>query len=139
MWRREVEQRPYDDRKRVTILVIDDEQTVRRALERLLVRMGYAVLLADSGNSALLAYAEKHDLIDYVLLDHMMPDMNGTETFHRLRELDPSVKVILSSGYSRDDQIEELLRCGAVGFVQKPFEMQALLAHLPLASSKSID
>jgi CheY-like chemotaxis protein len=134
-----VEERPRSDRRRVSILVIDDEQTVRRALERLLVRMGYTVYLADSGTAALAAYADKCDRIDYVLLDHMMPDMNGAETFHRLRALDPAAKVILSSGYCRDDGIEELLRCGAVGFVQKPFEMQELLVHLPLAVPNPAD
>ena len=127
------------DGRRISVLVIDDEQTVRRALSRLLGRMGFTVYLADSGSAALTAYAEKPGSIDYVLLDHTMPDMDGSETFRRLRALDPAAKVILSSGYGRSEEIEELLRCGALAFVQKPFEMRTLLAHLPQAAADRAD
>jgi two-component system, cell cycle sensor histidine kinase and response regulator CckA len=133
------ESRPKNGEKEMTILVIDDEPTVRRALERLLVRMGYTVLLADSGRAALAAYAERPGGIDYVLLDHTMPDMNGSETFRRLRALDPTARVIVASGYGRNDEIEALLEGGAVGFIQKPFDMKALVAHLPIAAAGPAD
>ena len=94
--------------------------------EQMINRLGYTVYVADSGQSALELYEEKKDEIDVVLLDLVMPELSGEELFGRLREVNPSVKVILSSGYNIDEAPGALMVSGAAGFIQKPFNMAKL-------------
>ncbi len=110
-----------------TVLVVDDEPDILSLLGRVLGKHGYTVLLAESGPQALEMFRERRDEIDLVVLDLIMPEMSGVETFHRLRELDPDVRVLLSSGYSEEGQARELLAAGAQGFLQKPYDFRAVL------------
>ncbi len=112
------------------VLLVDDEQIVRNSSKRLLERMGFSVFLAEDGNSAVDIYKTHRNSIVLVLLDQIMPVMDGNETFHALRKLDPEVKVLLCSGYAKDERIEQLLDQGACGFVEKPFDMQSLSREL---------
>ncbi|HDM10430.1 MAG TPA: response regulator, partial [Desulfobacteraceae bacterium] len=66
------------------------------------------------------------DNIDFVLLDMLMPKMGGKEVFLKLKEIDPDVKVLLSSGYSLDGEAQELMDMGCAGFIQKPFRLKDL-------------
>ncbi len=109
-----------------TILLVDDEQTIREIGEEMLRRLGYGVLTAAGGEEAVALYGEKGDGVDLVVLDMIMPRMGGSETFDRLKAMDPAVKVLLSSGYSLDGQAAELMARGCDGFIQKPFKMTAL-------------
>ena len=111
-----------------TILVIDDEVDVRELCKDLLRTLGYSVLLADSGSEGIKIYREKKDEIALVILDMIMPKMGGREVFQSLKVINPEVKVLLCSGFSQNGfgGIEELLRNGAVEFVQKPFSRQAI-------------
>ncbi|MBL7211032.1 MAG: PAS domain S-box protein [Desulfobacteraceae bacterium] len=111
---------------RDTVLLVDDEELVLDAGEQMLRRLGYEVLVAGSGQEALALYEKNHAKIDIVLLDMVIPGMGGGETYDRMREIDPTVKVLLSSGYSIDGEATEILERGCDGFIQKPFDLIAL-------------
>ena len=110
-----------------TILVVDDEKIIRDLVKRLLSNASYTVLLAESGAEAVEIYREQGDKIDLVILDIIMPEMGGQETYERLREIDPNVKVLLSSGYSQNGQAQEILEAGVQGFLQKPYDLSQVL------------
>ncbi len=109
-----------------TVLFVDDEEVVVTVGRQMLEKLGYAVLTATGGKEALNAYTNSNNKIDIVILDMIMPDMGGGETFDRLREMNPNLKVLLSSGYSIDGQAAEILRRGCNGFIQKPFGLKKL-------------
>jgi PAS domain S-box-containing protein len=109
-----------------TVLVVDDEESVRDVASRMLEREGYAVLLAGDGAEALRIFTGHADRIGLVLLDMTMPRKNGIETFAELRALDPAVRVVLTSGYDRQEATQELVDRGLAGFLQKPFTLEDL-------------
>ena len=113
-----------------TILLVDDEEMIVEVSTKLLEKMGYAVLIAHDGSEALKVYRDKLNEISLVILDLIMSDMGGGEVYDRLREINPQVKVLLSSGYSRDGQANEILKRGCDGFIQKPFSLKALSEKL---------
>jgi PAS domain S-box-containing protein len=109
-----------------TILVVDDEENIRTIAKIILDELGYRVYLAKDGFDAIKIYKNKKKQIDLVLLDLIMPNMNGESTFQKLKEINPKVKVVLSSGFSKNISSEKLLKEGALGFIQKPYLMQEL-------------
>ena len=109
-----------------TVLLVDDEDMVLDVGERMLKNLGYEVLLAEGGREAIELYNKNLDNIAMVLLDMVMPDMGGGETYDRMKEINTDIKVLLSSGYSIDGQATEILKRGCDGFIQKPFHMQEL-------------
>lgn len=108
------------------ILVVDDEELVRTTATALLEALGYSTLIAENGRKAVEIYAREHETIDLVLLDMMMPEMNGTDCFLALRELIPQVRVILSSGFSPDAELDKLKGMGLAGFIPKPYQLNEL-------------
>ncbi|MCP4603994.1 MAG: response regulator [Proteobacteria bacterium] len=108
------------------VLLVDDELIIRTSARRLLEKLGYTVFLAENGQIALEVYKKRRDLISLVLLDMIMPVMDGPETFQELLQINPEVKVVLLSGYSKDEKVEPLLDNGATGFIQKPFDLRIL-------------
>lgn len=106
---------------RGTVLVIDDEEIVRRTARTTLERFGYKVLLADDGMQGVERFRELAATIDVVLLDMTMPVMSGEETFRELRLIQPEIRVILSSGYNEAEAIRRFTGKGLAGFVQKPY------------------
>lgn len=115
-----------------TILLVDDEEMIRELGRAILERQGYRVLQADDGISALDAFQRHAGEIDLVILDLTMPNLSGRETFRRLRELDPNVGVLLSSGYSTDE-FEPGELDGILGFVPKPYRIEELTAAVRTA------
>ncbi|MBW2107385.1 MAG: PAS domain S-box protein, partial [Deltaproteobacteria bacterium] len=111
---------------RGVILLVDDEPTVLDVGAKLLNKLGYTVLTASSGRDALNLYQEKDDEVDLILLDMVMPDMGGAETFDGIKKINPSAKVLLASGYAQDGRAGEILKRGCNGFIQKPFSIQEL-------------
>jgi PAS domain S-box-containing protein len=109
-----------------TVLLVDDEELIIDVGSQMLKKMEYDVLTAEGGKEALVIYAENSEQIDMVILDIMMPGMNGRDTFKALKEIDPEVRVLLSSGYSLDGQATDILNMGCKGFIQKPFNMSEL-------------
>ncbi len=109
-----------------TILLVDDEKGVIEVCSEMLETLGYKVQTANDGIEALEVLKKKNIYIDLVVLDMVMPRMDGTETFDNIKILDPEMKVLLSSGYSREDQIEQMLEKGCDGFILKPFDVETL-------------
>lgn len=114
-----------------TILVVDDEEFIRKMLERMLTHGNYRVLAADCGEQALEILAgEQGQTVDLVILDLMMPGMGGKKTFHAIKALGRDIKVLLSSGFGKEGDVQEILTAGADGFMQKPFIMNELLSTI---------
>ncbi len=109
-----------------TILLIDDEDLVMEVGEKLLNVMGYKVIKARDGEEALETYRSRRQEVDLIILDLIMPRMEGGEVFRKLREISPRVKILLSSGYSLDAKVSRILEQGTCGFIQKPFDMEQL-------------
>jgi CheY-like chemotaxis protein len=109
-----------------TVLLVDDEDRVMDVGTKLIEKLGYTVLEARGGRQAVEIYKENKDKIDLVLLDIVMPDMGGGEAYDRMKEINPDVKVLLSSGYDIDRDANELLARGCDAFIQKPFSMKEL-------------
>jgi len=113
-----------------TILFVDDEEWVHDIGRQILQNMGYRSLTAKSGREAIDVYKERWREIDMVIVDMTMPDMGGGETFERLREINPDIKGLLSSGYDLNGEASEILALGCQGFIQKPFTMKELSEKL---------
>ncbi|HVO68235.1 MAG TPA: PAS domain S-box protein [Syntrophales bacterium] len=108
------------------ILLIDDEDLIITVTRDILENLGYSVRSAKSGHEAVEIYRSDRDMIDLVILDMVMPDMGGGETFDLLKEVNPDVKVILSSGYSLNGQAIRIMERGCHAFIQKPFTLLSL-------------
>jgi len=109
-----------------TVLMIDDEEVVRKSTSRLLAHLGFEVITARDGQEGVDLFREHHGRILFVLLDLIMPRMGGEETLDALREIDPGVKVLVSSGFTDESRVQRLTEKGAQGFLPKPFDMGAL-------------
>ena len=111
---------------REAILMVDDEEPVLDISVKLLKTMGYTVFAARSGREALGIYQTEKDRIALVILDMIMPMMGGGDTYEKLKQINPNVKVLLASGYSIDGQASQILTRGCNGFIQKPFKLGEL-------------
>ena len=109
-----------------TILLVDDEEIIKETGQTMLEELGYSVLTAQSGSEGIETYARHKHQINLVVLDMIMPDMGGAETFERLRAVAPDVKILLSSGYGLNHQVAAILDRGCNGFIQKPFNLTEL-------------
>ncbi len=113
-----------------TVLVVDDEEMVRRVAGMILREAGYEVLLARDGVEAIEMVRKHGHEIVCVLLDMMMPRMGGEETFTEMRRLRPDIRVLLSSGYNEQTATNRFAGKGLAGFIQKPYTMKVLLAKV---------
>jgi CheY-like chemotaxis protein len=117
------------------ILVVDDEEGVRHFAEQALTHLGYTVDVFADGRSAVEHYRAHHADIDLVLLDLIMPGLDGEGTFVLMQEIDPQVRVVVASGFHREKIMNTLLEQGALGFVDKPFGVSDLsreiARHMP--------
>ncbi len=109
-----------------TILVIDDESLLRKVATSMLATLGFTVITAENGLEGIEKYAEHQADISIILLDMMMPVMNGEETFQKLRLMNPEVKVLLCSGYNEQEATQRFTGKGLAGFIQKPYRLNAL-------------
>ncbi|MFP4531826.1 MAG: response regulator [Desulfobacterales bacterium] len=109
-----------------TVLLVDDEEMVLDVSRELLEGLGYSVETAGSGSAALEILEAKTDAIDLVILDFTMPEMGGEETFRHLKSIRPDVPVLVSSGFSLNVEVREILRHERTGFIQKPFRLHTL-------------
>jgi PAS domain S-box-containing protein len=109
-----------------TILLVDDEEIILDVGRQILETMGYHVLTASSGMDAIRLYEGSKSTITLVILDMIMPELGGGAVFDRLKQINPKVKVLLSSGYSINGQAVEIIDRGCSGFIQKPFTLEQL-------------
>jgi len=108
-----------------TILLIDDEQVILDVGTMMLKKLGYNALRVDTGLEASQIFRDHKDIIGLVILDMKLPDENGSDTCKRLKEINPDVRVLHTSGYGIALGIESL-NCGCTEFLQKPFTFEEL-------------
>ena len=119
------------------MLVIDDEEIVRRVCTRLLHAHDVATAEADGGPAGLALFRANPTAYSLVLLDLAMPEMTGAECFRLLREVDPTIPIVLMSGFPKDQSVEELLALGRAAFLPKPFVRSALIEALTSVAGAS--
>lgn len=112
------------------LMVIDDEDTIRKLVGEILEMAGHQVIYCKDGSEAVEWFQKSTKKIDLVILDMIMPNLNGRETFIALKKMQPTLKVLISSGYSINDDIQYLLSKGAFGYIQKPFRADDLLRRV---------
>ncbi len=111
---------------RGVILLADDEKVIRFTGKVILNDLGYDVITAVNGRDALELYKLNTDSIDLVILDMIMPEMNGHDCFFQLKKINPEVKILLSSGFSKEQDLQDLLDNGLNGVVKKPYHTSEL-------------
>ena len=109
-----------------TILIVDDEEHVLEACDTMLKRLGYKTILAQNGKKAVDIFQKQNSEIDLIILDMIMPEMDGLTAYEYLKEIKPDVKVILASGYSITDNVKEIVDKGCDEFIQKPFSLSQI-------------
>ncbi len=106
-----------------SVLLVDDEERILTVGREICKALGYSVITSDSGKKAIEIYKEQKNKINLVILDMIMPEMNGLETFIKLKKINPDIKVLLSTGYSIDEKAQEMLRQGCRGYILKPYSV----------------
>ncbi len=105
-----------------TVLVVDDEELVLDLEVSMLQKIGYNTLIACNSREACQLFNDKNEQIDLVILDMIMPDENGATTYKRLKRINPDVKVLVSTGYGKDGNVEEILNDSQNELIMKPFK-----------------
>jgi CheY-like chemotaxis protein len=109
-----------------TVLVVDDDQSLRYLVRRTLRSVGYTVLMAEDGNAALRLIEEHQGAIQLLLTDLVMPEMSGHELARRSREVNPGLRVLYMSGYTEDEAMRQSMQNDGTAFVAKPFSVSSL-------------
>lgn len=109
-----------------TILLVDDEDAILNDGRDILSSLGYIVFVAKGGKDAVRIYKKNKGKIDLVILDMIMPGMDCMDTFKAMREINPDLKVMISSGCIMDYKVDETTEKGFEGFIQKPFRLKEL-------------
>lgn len=110
-----------------TILLVDDEETIRSLGKEILTAFGFSVLMAEDGRDAVNIFQKEFQHINLVILDLMMPHMDGADCFLELKRIKPNIKVLMSSGYNEQEITQRFIGKGLAGFLQKPYQIQQLL------------
>jgi DNA-binding NtrC family response regulator len=118
-----------------TILVVDDDQLVRAAIGHALADLGYQVIESADGEQALRVFRERRSEIAAILLDMVMPRMNGRTCYQALSEIDRAVRVVLMTGHAMNDEVQSILDLGVCGFLAKPCSIDQLSTALSDALS----
>jgi CheY-like chemotaxis protein len=113
-------------KEKYRILLVDDEELILDVGGQMLAKIGLEVITAENGVRAVEMYKQEKGRIDLVILDLIMPGIDGIDTYQLLKEMDSDVKVLISSGYRKDERVESFLKEPSTGFIKKPFS----LAHL---------
>ena len=122
-FRPEADHSPFRGR---TILVIDDEEMVVNITEIMLKKLGHQIHKAHSGQEGLSVFQTYRNQIDLIICDMIMPRMDGLELVHRLRKINPRVKVLLSSGSLIDEDEKDVVNRGFDGLIKKPYKLNDL-------------
>ncbi len=108
------------------ILLVDDEEIIRIIGKKILTHMGYNVIIAKNGKEAVDIYKKQYSEIDVVIMDMLMPKLNGKEAFAEMKIINKNCKIVISSGFLKDHDIEELKTMGLAGFIHKPYKSEEL-------------
>jgi PAS domain S-box-containing protein len=112
------------------LLLVDDEKSILETVKEMISLFGYSVETAQSGEEAIEIYAGQKDEFELVVLDLIMPGGGGRKCLQELHEINPEVKVLMTSGYMSATQAEELAQAGAAGFIHKPYRPEDLLFNI---------
>jgi PAS domain S-box-containing protein len=112
--------------QRGRVLLVDDEALILKYCGEMIDSLGFTVLTAESGSDALQLYEAEHERIELVILDMVMPGMDGHQLFQALTEINPRIKVLLSSGFALDARAEQILAQGPHGWLKKPYNRDQL-------------
>jgi DNA-binding NtrC family response regulator len=108
------------------ILIIDDEAVVRRMAGDMMRYLGYEVTCIGDSREAVEFYREHYASIDLVMIDMIMPGLGGRECFQAMKEINPAIRAVLSTGYGQDSAVQKIIDEGVQGFIQKPYEVDDL-------------
>lgn len=109
------------------VLLVDDEEIIRSTGKDLLEEIGYTVVTANNGRAGVDIFKKSPAEFDIIILDMIMPEMNGTEAFYAIKEIDPNTKIFIASGYTKEEKLDELEKHGLDGFIPKPFKLDKLM------------
>lgn len=118
-----------DGEEKILIMVVDDEEVIRNMVKDFLSVRGYEIILASNGSEALEKFRQHEGEVELVLLDMVLPEKNGMEVLNDLRQINPRVKAILTSGYTRNIT-ENNLDNDITSFLQKPFRIATLIQKI---------
>jgi DNA-binding response OmpR family regulator len=121
---------PAPEKKRRSLLIVDDEPMALVLAKRVLMEAGFEVVTAQSGFECLDLFRKRPRHFDLILLDLAMPFMDGEETFGRLRNIRPDVVVLLSTGFIAEERLDRMLGAGLAGFLRKPHRPSELVANI---------
>ncbi|HPO91069.1 MAG TPA: response regulator [Victivallales bacterium] len=113
-----------------TILLVDDQDAIWDFMIEALQTLGYTVILAENGLDAVEIYKENPKKIDLVILDMIMPKLGGHSTFYQIKAIDPDAKILLSSGYVSEEEVDDILKQGAKGFIPKPHRISVIAKEI---------
>ncbi len=117
-------------REDATILLVDDEASVREIARENLKSLGYRVITAKEGKTALSIYKSHYRDIDLVILDLIMPGLGGADTFEAMQDVNPQVKALITSGFNFNLSIQKMMNQGALGFIHKPYRIADISAKI---------
>ena len=110
------------DKEKTIALIVDDEEIMLDIESFMLQKIGFNTLKASNSAEACRLYEEEKEHIDIVILDMLMPDEKGTDTYKKLKRLNPDIRVLITSGSEKDRNVDEILNDGQNGFIKKPFK-----------------
>jgi PAS domain S-box-containing protein len=122
-----------------TVLLVDDEELILEVGQAMLEKLGYRVLSSRNGREAVERIRNGENEIDLVILDMIMPEMDGGKAFERIRHIRPEIPVILSSGYAINGQATDIMERGCNGFIQKPFDMITISQKIRQVLDESLE
>jgi len=114
--------------KKNVILIVDDDDSLRQTLGAIVEIEGFDFYEAVNGAEACEIYKNEQKKISFIVLDMIMPEMSGYETFFKLKEINDDIKALIISGYSENKEVFEMLEKGAVAFLRKPFKIKELMS-----------
>ena len=120
------------------ILLVDDERGVIEVCSEMLETLGYEVLIAESGPEAITILKTETASVDLVILDMVMPGMNGFETYEKIREISPDSRVLVCSGYSKEEEVMQMIEKGCDDYLYKPFDVAMLSEKLQAVFHRSV-
>lgn len=115
-----------DGSDRKTILIIDDEEMIREIAHDMLDHLGYNIILAANGEEAIEIFQEKNHCIDLVLVDLIMPKMNGIICLQKLKEINKDIPIVVASGLTEVSKKKSVLEMGAHDYLEKPYSIKSL-------------
>ena len=118
------------NKEKRTALIVDDEKIMLDIESFMLQKAGFNTLKASNSEEACRLYEEKKEHIDIVVLDMLMPDEKGTDTYKSLKRMNPDIRVLISTGSEKDRDVDEILNDGQNGFIKKPFKFDEFTSNV---------